>query len=190
MKKVKLLVGVDLQNDFVDAKKGALGTQEAMAIIPRVKEKIASAVKDGDIVWLTRDTHDKNYLNTQEGKYLPVEHCIKDTWGWEIVEGVYPEGYEPKILNKTTFGSLELADLIYELTKELESEGTMLTEIELFGLCTDICVVTNSLILKTKFPDLTITVDASCSAGVTVESHNAALLTMKMCQVNVINWEA
>lgn len=187
MRKVKVLIGVDLQNDFVS---GALGTQEARNIIPKVKAKVASAVNEGDIVVFTRDTHGENYLETTEGKHLPVKHCVKNTWGWEIVEGIIPEGYEPKIIDKPTFGSLDLAGFIRELMQEQASEGIEVVEIELFGLCTDICVVTNTLILKTHFPDIAITVDASCSAGVTVESHNAALLTMKMCQVNVINEEA
>jgi len=190
MKKIALRIGVDLQNDFANATKGALGTKEAMAIIPNVKRKLTESANRGDVIWLTRDTHNKNYLQTQEGKYLPVEHCIEGTWGWEIVEGVYPEDYDVRIINKPTFGSLQLADLVYQLIQDLATKGYEVVEVELMGLCTDICVISNALIFKAKFPELTITVDATCCAGVTVESHNAALLTMKMCQVNVINWEA
>ena len=164
----KYLIVVDVQKDFVD---GALGTPEAQAIIPRVKEKIAEYRANGGKVIFTRDTHQKNYLETNEGKHLPVEHCIKGTKGWEIVDGLYVEG--SKIIDKPNFGWVYWSQFGFE-------------EIEIVGLCTDICVVSNALILKATFPEINITVDARCCAGVTPESHEAALKVLKMCQINVI----
>lgn len=183
----KLLIVVDMQNDFIS---GTLGTKEAQAIVPKVKAKIAEYVSNGDFVWFTRDTHGENYLDTQEGKNLPVKHCIKGTWGWEIADSLCPDNYKADIIkDKPNFGSLMLADDVYHILQRMADEGEALDEIELIGLCTDICVVSNALILKAKFPETKITVDAACCAGVTEESHNAALLTMKMCQVNVVNWK-
>ena len=166
----KTLIVIDMQNDFID---GALGTKEAQAIVPNVKKKIEEYSMRGDEVIFTRDTHHKNYLETNEGNHLPVEHCINGTYGWLIADEVnYPEY---RHINKATFG--------YTMW---EYEGNF-EEVELVGLCTDICVVSNALILKAQFPEINITVDASCCAGVTPESHKAALTTMKMCQINVIN---
>lgn len=164
----KVLIVIDMQNDFID---GALGTPEAQAIVPNVKKKIEEYRNRGDEIIFTRDTHEKNYLATNEGRHLPVEHCILNTQGWQIADGLEVEncGY----VNKSTFGWRYWSDHIFE-------------EIELVGLCTDICVVSNALILKATFPEANITVDASCCAGVTPESHKAALTTMKMCQINVI----
>ena len=172
----KLLVVVDMQKDFVD---GALGSPEAMAIVDNVTEKIRNF--DGDII-VTYDTHAENYADTQEGKNLPVPHCIKGTDGWELDCRVQSalEGKEYKAIEKPTFGSTELPEYIGANYNPEE------TEIELIGLCTDICVVSNALLLKANFLETKISVDASCCAGVTVESHNAALMTMKMCQINVI----
>ena len=172
----KLLIVVDMQKDFVD---GALGSAEAVAIVDNVVDKIENF--DGDII-ATYDTHFENYMETQEGKYLPVPHCIKDTDGWKLDEKVQAalDKKEYKTIEKLTFGSTELPEYIkanYE-PEELE--------IELIGLCTDICVVSNALLMKANFLDSKVSVDASCCAGVTVDSHNAALTTMKMCQVNVI----
>lgn len=172
----KLLIVVDMQKDFVD---GALGSAEAVAIVDNVVDKIENF--DGDII-ATYDTHFENYMETQEGKYLPVPHCIKDTDGWKLDEKVQAalDKKEYKTIEKLTFGSTELPEYIkanYE-PEELE--------IELIGLCTDICVVSNALLMKANFLDTKVSVDASCCAGVTVDSHNAALTTMKMCQVNVI----
>lgn len=172
----KLLIVVDMQKDFVD---GALGSAEAVAIVDNVVDKIENF--DGDII-ATYDTHFENYMETQEGKYLPVPHCIKDTDGWKLDEKVQAalDKKEYKTIEKLTFGSTELPKYIkanYE-PEELE--------IELIGLCTDICVVSNALLMKANFLDTKVSVDASCCAGVTVDSHNAALTTMKMCQVNVI----
>ena len=174
----KILIVVDMQNDFID---GALGTKEAVEIVPNVINKIDNW--DGDII-ATRDTHYSNYLETREGKYLPVEHCIEGTDGHKINEKVKLAMYaknsnihDVAILNKRTFGSTVIPELV-----RLEEYDY----IELVGLCTDICVVSNAMLLKANFPEVDITVDASCCAGVTPESHQAALTTMKMCQINVI----
>ena len=171
----KLLIVVDMQNDFVT---GSLGNVEAQKIVPYVKEKIESHKKNGNTILFTRDTHFENYLSTQEGKNLPVLHCVKGTAGHEIISEL--DSTDCEIFDKPTFGSLELAKRVTELAKNYD-------EIELCGLCTDICVVSNSLILKAQLPETKVTVDAKACAGVTIESHNAALTTMKMCQVNVIN---
>ena len=173
--KNKVLLVVDMQNDFIT---GSLGTPEAQAILPAVQEKIAQYMAGGSVVIFTRDTHGEDYLNTPEGKKLPVPHCIMGTQGWEIADGLYKEGCF--ILDKPTFGLLNIAE---EITKRMC--GARIEAIEIIGLCTDICVVSNALILKAAAPDLPLIVDASCCAGVNPESHKAALLTMKMCQVNV-----
>ena len=166
---MKTLIVVDMQNDFVD---GTLGTKEAQVIVPNVKKKIEEYKARGDEIIFTRDTHKNDYLKTNEGKHLPVEHCIEGTHGWIIADVVnYPEY---RHINKRTFGYT-----FWEYEAGFE-------DIELVGLCTDICVVSNALILKAQFPEINITVDASCCAGVTPESHQAALTTMKMCQINVI----
>lgn len=164
----KTLIVVDMQNDFVD---GSLGTPEAEQIVEKVRNKIKSYQKNGDEIIFTRDTHTEDYLNTNEGKHLPVEHCIEGTDGWKIVDGL--EVPNAKYINKPTFGWLNW--------KEQDLE-----EVELVGLCTDICVVSNALIIKAMYPEINITVDAGCCAGVTPETHKAALETMKMCQINVI----
>ena len=170
----KILVVVDMQNDFID---GALGTKEAQQIVEPVIHKI----KEYDIanLYATRDTHGTDYLSTQEGKNLPVEHCIKDTNGWEIQSEIAELLKNAVIIDKPSFGSLELAEVLYEENKKEE------LEIELVGLCTDICVVSNAILLKAKMPEIKISVDSSCCAGVTPESHKAALETMKMCQIYV-----
>jgi len=170
----KLLIVVDMQNDFIT---GTLGSAQAQTIVPYVKAKIESFKKDGNKVIFTRDTHFENYLDTQEGKNLPMPHCIKGTDGYAIASELNACGCEA--FDKLSFGSITLAARIAELVKDC-------VEIELCGLCTDICVVSNALILKAQLPEMKITVDAKACAGVTDESHNAALLTMKMCQVNVV----
>ncbi len=178
----KYLVVVDMQNDFID---GALGTPEAQAIVPGVCEKIRQYPKDHVIA--TRDTHQADYLQTSEGKYLPVEHCIQGTRGWEICEEVALVMPVARVVDKPVFGSMQLAKLLKDMAEENAPEDGKEEplEIELVGLCTDICVVTNALLLKTALPDAVIRVDGECCAGVTLESHRAALLTMKMCQVEV-----
>jgi nicotinamidase-related amidase len=167
----KLLIVVDMQNDFIT---GSLGSPQAQRILPTVKAKIEDFKQKGDKIIFTRDTHYENYLTTQEGQYLPVAHCIEGTDGHLVADSLDFDGCE--IFDKPTFGSLELAKRV--------AEGGF-DEIELCGLCTDICVVSNALILKAQLPETKISVDARCCAGVTNESHSAALLTMKMCQVNV-----
>lgn len=166
---MKTLIVVDMQNDFVD---GALGTKEAEEIIENVKNKINEYYENGNKIIFTRDTHFDNYLETNEGKNLPIKHCVKDSDGWQIVEGLEVEN--AIYINKPTFGYTEWSK--YELGDE----------IEIIGLCTDICVVSNALIIKALYPEANVTVDSKCCAGVTPETHEAALKTMKMCQVNVI----
>lgn len=169
----KLLIVIDMQNDFLT---GTLGTPQACLVLPKVNEKIRRYKQNGDKVLFTRDTHGEDYLETQEGRILPVVHCVKGSYGHLISEELDTEG--GAVFDKPSFGSLELAGKV---------AGGGFDEVELCGVCTDICVVSNALILKAQLPETKITVDAECCAGVTEESHRAALLTMKMCQVNVIN---
>ena len=168
----KLLVVVDMQNDFID---GALGTAEALAIVENVKAKIREY--DPEDVFVTMDTHAPDYLSTQEGRNLPVEHCIKGTEGWQIRSDIAELLKDAHVYEKPTFGSTALAKDITEIASAED------IEIELIGLCTDICVVSNALLLKATMPEVKISVDPACCAGVTPESHEAALLTMQMCQV-------
>lgn len=168
---MKVLCVVDMQNDFID---GALGTKEAEAIVENVKSKIELYRKNGDTVIFTRDTHTEGYMNTQEGKNLPVPHCIKGSKGWEITEKL--DTASDKIIDKPTFGSFELADYVASFSD--------VEEIELIGLCTDICVISNAMLLKAKLTETQISVDSSCCAGVTPESHLNAIESMKMCQIN------
>lgn len=170
---MKILIVVDMQNDFIN---GSLGSAEAEAIVPFVKNKINECICSGNEVIFTRDTHTEDYLNTSEGKNLPVVHCVKGTHGWQIADGIYADG--AKIIDKPSFGWLGWRD-------EFEKIKNELTEIELIGLCTDICVVSNALILKAMFPEITVSVDPSCCAGVTPQTHTSALETMKMCQIKV-----
>ncbi len=164
---MKTLIVIDMQNDFID---GALGTKEALEIVENVKNKIAEYRAGKDKIIFTRDTHGENYLDTPEGKKLPVKHCIKGTSGWQIKDGLTIDG--DVIIDKPSFGYTGWSGMEFE-------------EIELVGLCTDICVVSNALILKALFPDVKISVDSACCAGVTPETHNAALATMKMCQIEI-----
>ena len=168
---MKVLCVIDMQNDFID---GALGSTEAEAIVDNVKRKIELYRKNGDTVIFTRDTHTEDYMNTQEGKNLPVPHCIKGSFGWEISKKL--DTASDKIIDKPTFGSFELTDYISSLSD--------VEEIELVGLCTDICVISNAMLLKAKLTETPIKVDSSCCAGVTPESHQNALSSMKMCQIN------
>jgi len=163
----KTLIVVDMQNDFID---GALGTKEAVAIVENVKKKIQEYKSNGDEIIFTRDTHQENYLETNEGKHLPVVHCVEETKGWEIADGLEVDG--ATYINKPSFGYVNWLDFDLE-------------EVEIIGLCTDICVVSNALIIKALYPEIKVTCDSSCCAGVTPESHEAALTTMKMCQVEV-----
>lgn len=161
------LLVIDMQNDFID---GALGTPEAQAIVPNVREKIQTRLQEGWEILYTRDTHEENYLDTPEGKKLPVPHCIKGTKGWEIAEGLYVPNCI--CIDKPGFGWTGWADHCFD-------------RIEIIGLCTDICVVSNALILKALFPTAEISVDPTCCAGVTPETHEAALRTMQMCQIDI-----
>ena len=164
----KTLIVIDMQNDFID---GTLGTAEAVAIVDRVKAKIDAYKAAGGEIIFTRDTHGENYLDTPEGKKLPVVHCIQGTQGWEISEKLCTEGCD--IIDKPSFGWTKWNERSFE-------------EIELVGLCTDICVISNAMLRKAAFPEVPITVDSTCSAGVTVESHNTALDAMKAVQIEII----
>ena len=164
---MKTLIVIDMQNDFID---GSLGTKEAVAIVPNVKKKIEEYKVNGDEIIFTRDTHPENYLETSEGKKLPVKHCIKDTYGWQINAELFTD--DAKIIDKPSFGFTGWSAMEFE-------------EIEIVGLCTDICVVSNALILKALFPEIKISVDSSCCAGVTPQTHQSALATMKMCQIDI-----
>ena len=175
---MKTLIVIDMQKDFID---GALGTKEAVEIVPRVKQKIAEYVSRGDEIIFTRDTHFENYLNTHEGENLPVPHCIKGTKGWEIPSDI--DIPECEHIDKIAFG--------YTAWDFAPADSKRITrdfdEIEIIGLCTDICVVSNALILRALYPENKITVDASCCAGTTPEMHEKALDVMKSCQINIVD---
>lgn len=170
----KILLVIDMQNDFID---GALGTSEAVSIVDRVVEEIQKYSPE-DII-ATRDTHAEDYLSTQEGRNLPVIHCVKGTMGWELNARIADALRGAAIIDKPTFGSKELADRIAELAQQDE------LDITLVGLCTDICVVSNAMLIKAFLPETPVRVIADCCAGVTPESHQAALQTMKMCQIQI-----
>lgn len=169
-----------MQKDFVT---GALASAEAQAILPKVKEKIEAYDRAGKEIIFTRDTHGEDYMQTNEGKHLPVPHCIKGTDGWqicaELTDGITSEY---KTVDKPTFGFLGWKDVLASETVD----GSDL-DIEMIGVCTDICVVSNALILKALYPEATVRVDAGCCAGVTPEAHAAALATMRSCQVDIID---
>ncbi|MBO5852121.1 MAG: cysteine hydrolase [Clostridia bacterium] len=167
---MKYLIVVDMQVDFIT---GSLGSGMAEAIVDNVVQKVKNF--NGKVIF-TRDTHFSEYLTTQEGKNLPVMHCIKDTDGWQIAKELAP--YVKNVVDKETFGSVNLPKIIKEDGQEIE-------EIELCGLCTDICVISNAIILKASFPEVKISVDASCCAGVTKESHQNALNAMKAVQIEI-----
>ena len=169
---MKILIVVDMQKDFID---GALGTPEAVAIVPAVKALIEGF--EGS-VYFTRDTHFENYMQTEEGKHLPVPHCIKDTEGWQIHPALDALRKTAPI-DKVTFGSKELISLLAEQKEEIES-------ITLCGLCTDICVISNALLIKAYYPEIPLYVVSSACAGVTPESHKNALAAMSMCQIGII----
>ncbi len=180
---MRYLIIVDMQKDFVD---GTLGTMEACEIVPNVCEKIRSF--DGEII-ITQDTHLTNYLDTREGRNLPIQHCIKGTNGWELNSSVYAaikgrKDTVPRSIMKPTFGSVELGEYLVDKSHDCDMD-----EVVLVGLCTDICVISNALLIKAFLPEVKVTVDAACCAGVTPESHENALKAMKMCQIDVENWE-
>ena len=168
---MRYLIVVDMQNDFIT---GSLGSDLAKAIVPSVINKVKDF--DGKIIF-TRDTHLDDYMNTQEGKRLPVPHCIKNSDGWQICDGLKP--YASIIIDKVTFGSIDLPKLIESFNEPVES-------IELCGLCTDICVISNAMLLKAAFPEIPITVDSSSCAGVTTESHRTALDAMRSVQIEIV----
>ena len=173
---MKLLVIIDMQNDFTY---GALKNDDAIAVIDKIADKINGF--DGEVVF-TRDTHEENYLETQEGKKLPVKHCVMRTTGWEIVEKLDEIRKERncEVIDKPTFGSTELQDIVGDM---YENGG--LTEVELVGVCTDICVISNAMLIKAVAPEVTVKVDSSCCAGVTKESHETALKAMAACQIEI-----
>lgn len=173
---MNILIVIDMQNDFIN---GALGTQEAQRILPQVVDKVKNW--DGEIVF-TRDTHGDDYMETKEGKHLPVPHCIKGSQGWEIHPDLHPLVTQP-VLDKPNFGSLKLPEHLREIVGNTPEPDLCIT---LVGLCTDICVISNAIILKPAFPEATIQVDSGCCAGVTPESHQKALDTMAMCQITVL----
>ena len=172
----KLLIVIDMQKDFID---GALGSEEAVAIVEKVLAKIRSYPMENRIA--TMDTHETDYLQTQEGNYLPVLHCIRGTEGWQLHPKIAELLTEAKIYEKPTFGSMELAKDLKTMSEKEE------LELELVGLCTDICVVSNALLLKAAMPEVKIILDASCCAGVTPALHQAALETMRSCQIQITN---
>lgn len=177
----KVLCVIDMQNDFIT---GSLGTPEAQVILPKVEEKISSTDPD-TIVIFTRDTHTEDYLNTLEGKNLPVPHCIAGTHGWEIAENLIENLIERSevtfwIINKPTFGA---TDLMEELKSIKEEYGEI--ELEFVGLCTGICVLSNAILARATFPNTEIVVDSSCCACVSPESHKTALEAMKLCQITI-----
>lgn len=185
MKMEKILVVVDMQNDFID---GALGTKEAEGIVKGVVSKIEAYKREGLPIYFTQDTHESNYLETQEGRNLPVEHCIRGTEGWafapevEALRREIEQGSSGQVVfEKDVFGSQKLGEVL----KEKLGDGKD-SEIELVGLCTDICVLSNAMVLKTYMPQAVIKVDESCCAGVTPESHENALSAMKMCQIQIL----
>ena len=171
---MNILVVVDMQNDFID---GSLGTEEAQRIVPEVVKKIQTF--DGT-VFATRDTHEENYLETAEGKKLPVRHCIRGTEGWQI-RNELDSLRKTEPIDKETFGSTDLAAELVAMNIDDE-----IGSITFVGLCTDICVISNALLVKAALPEVPIIVDAACCAGVTPESHENALNAMKMCQIDIV----
>lgn len=178
MKTKKILIVVDMQKDFID---GALGTKEAILIVPNVINKIKECRENGYEIIFTRDTHGADYMNTQEGKKLPVPHCYKNTEGWEINKDVNETRHiNDKVFDKPTFGSIELMNYLVNKYQDVELEVTLI------GLCTDICVISNAMLIKAALPEISVNIIADCCAGVTPETHNNALEAMKMCQINII----
>ena len=183
---MKVLIIVDMQNDFID---GTLGTSEAVAVVPKVVKRIEKSERE--LILFTKDTHQEDYLNTLEGKKLPVPHCIEGTVGWQIHDSVFkawlnnsdttrvselPQNTFPKSI----FGSIDMVEFLKHRTVDIES-------IEILGLCTDICVISNAIMIKNALPDVEISVNSTCCAGVTVKSHIEALNIMKMCQIEIIS---
>lgn len=173
----EILIVIDMQRDFVD---GALGTKEAQAIVPAAVKKIQSWKRKD--VYATRDTHPSTYMDTQEGHFLPVPHCVKGTPGWELIPEIAPLIDESHIFDKPTFGSTDLAEAMRKICEQENGQVSF----TLIGLCTDICVVSNALLLKAAMPEILIQVGPACCAGVTPEKHEDALETMRSCQIQMI----
>ena len=174
-----ILLVIDMQTDFVD---GALGTAEAVRIVPAVAARIDEAIARGEQIYFTRDTHQTNYLDTQEGRKLPVIHCVQGTPGWEIMPQLKDYTLGRTVVDKPSFGSTRLAELLAEA-----NEKEPIRRITLIGLCTDICVISNALLVKAQLPEVPILVDAACCAGVTPASHQNALAAMQICQIDIVN---
>lgn len=190
----KVLVIVDMQNDFVD---GALGTPEAQAIVPKVADYIRTHADKDTVLVFTKDTHEVNYMDTQEGKHLPVAHCIKDTYGWELAPAIQEALYDVRgkydscdtyfpymadhVITKPSFGSLDFVNLLYALDDDYGID-----EVTLMGLCTGICVLANSQLAKATLPEVPIRVVEECCACVTPDSHKTAIDAMRLCQIEII----
>lgn len=170
---MKVLAIIDMQKDFID---GALGTKEAVAIVPKVAARLAQARADGETVVFTRDTHHADYLSTQEGRKLPVPHCLEGTDGWQIDAALAVE--DAPVFDKPGFGSPALIEYLRSLPA--------LEGVEFIGLCTDICVITNAMMTKVALPEVPLSVRADCCAGVTPQSHETALQAMRMCQISIV----
>lgn len=184
---MKVLVVVDMQNDFIE---GTLGSPEARAAVPNVVAKIKECATDSRyVIFYTRDTHYGNYMETNEGRHLPVPHCIVNTWGWEISPDVMEASNGATFVDvqsKNTFGMQDIAPLLESIPDICDVENYEVESIEMVGVCTDICVVSNALILKAVYPEIPITVYGDCCAGTSVDAHEAALKVMQMCQIEVI----
>jgi nicotinamidase-related amidase len=195
----KILIVVDMQNDFVD---GALGTAEAQAIVPKVADYIRNHADKNTVLMVTKDTHSSNYAETLEGKNLPVAHCIKNSYGWELNPAIHEAIYDTRgkyhsfdsyfpyisdhIIEKPSFGSVDLQNLLYMLDDEAGMQSGDIAEITLMGLCTGICVLSNAIMCKATLPEVPVNVVADCCACVTPASHNTAIEAMKLCQINII----
>jgi nicotinamidase-related amidase len=180
---MKALIVVDMQHDFID---GALGSAEATMIVEKVAEKVKQYNEDpGAVIIYTRDTHDEHYMDSFEGQRLPVMHCIENTPGWEIVPEVFVEGPNVNIIDKSTFGHRNIARVVHDFVGCC-LESNEVESIELCGVCTDICVVSNAMLIKSAYMDIPIIVDSACCAGTTPENHQAALTVMRSCQIDVI----
>ena len=195
----KVLVIVDMQNDFVD---GALGTPEAQAIVPKVADYIRTHADKNTVLVFTKDTHDVDYMFTQEGKHLPVAHCIKDTHGWELAPAIQEALYDVRnqyhsfdsyfpyitdhIVCKPSFGSLDLVNLLYVLDDDTGMQPGDIAEITLMGLCTGICVLSNAMLAKATLPEVPVRVVEECCACVTPDSHKTAIDAMRLCQIEII----
>lgn len=184
---MKILVVVDMQNDFID---GALGSPEAQAIVPQAIAKIKECAKDQRyVIFYTRDTHYEDYMLTSEGRHLPVPHCILGTDGWQVNADVMAASHGATFVdvqNKETFGMEDIVALLESIPDVCDIENYEVESIEMIGVCTDICVVSNALILKAAYPEIPITVYGDCCAGTSVDAHEAALKVMQMCQIEVI----